>query len=171
MINLKSTFWLLIILLYTTTTFAQDDKPYVEPKGLNNWFIELGGASMFYSLNYEKILYRGERISVAGRVGIGYNPFDYTFLNKVYLDRNTTMAPFTASFLYGRGKEKIEIGAGFTLLAKNITDREIVPTAILGFKVIETNKVYFKISYTPFIRDQKYTDWFGVSFGRNFSLK
>jgi len=160
-----------MVLFFTISLKAQDEKPYVEPDGLNNWYIELGGASMFYSLNYEKVLYKGERTGVVGRVGIGYNPFDYTFLNKVYLDRNTTMAPFTGSFLYGRGKEKFEFGAGFTLLAKNITDREIVPTAILGFRVIEMNKVCFRISYTPFIRDGNYVSWFGVSLGRNFSFK
>jgi hypothetical protein len=37
--------------------------------------------------------------------------------------------------------------------------------------VIETNKVCFRMSYTPFIRDGKYESWFGVSIGRNFSMK
>lgn len=150
---------------------SQEIEKYVEPTGLNNWFIELGGSSMFYSLNYEKVLHKGEKTGVVGRVGFGYNPFDYTFLNKVYLDPNTVMAPFTSSFLYGKNKEKLEVGLGFTLLAKGINDREIVPTGVLGFRVIEMNKVFFRISYTPFIRDGKYTDWFGVSLGRNFSFK
>ena len=171
MINVKNTFWLLLLFFLVTTVHAQEDKPYVEPTGLNNWYIELGGASMFYSFNYEKILFKSEYTRLVGRVGLGYNPFDYTFLNKVHLDRNTVMAPFTSSFLFGHGKEKFEVGAGFTLLAKNINDREIVPTGVLGFRVIETNKVCFRITYTPFIRDGKYVDWWGVSLGRNFNFK
>jgi hypothetical protein len=159
------------MLLFTVSLKAQDDKPYVEPNGLNNWYVELGGAAMFYSLNYEKVLYKGEKTGIVGRVGVGYNPIDYKFLNKVFLDKNSMMAPFTGSFLYGGGKEKLEIGAGFTLLAKNINDREVVPTAVLGFRVVETNKVCFRVSYTPFIRDGSYVSWFGVSLGRNFNFK
>ncbi len=167
----KNTFCALIVILFITQLHAQEEKPYVEPNGLNNWYVELGGAAMFYSLNYEKVLYKGEKTGFVGRVGVGYNPFDYKFLNKVYLDANTVMAPFTASFLYGGGKEKLEIGGGFTLLAKSVAEREIVPTAVFGFRVIETNKVCFRISYTPFIRDGNYVSWFGVSLGRNFSFK
>jgi hypothetical protein len=171
MINSRKIIWLIALLLFVTILRAQDEKPYVEPNGLNNWYVELGGAAMFYSLNYEKVLTKAERTAWVGRVGIGYNPLDYTFLNKVYLDRNTAMAPFTSSFLFGRGKEKFEVGAGFTMLAKDINNREVVPTGILGFRVIETNKVCFRISYTPFIRDGKYVDWWGVSLGRNFNFK
>ena len=77
------------------------------------------------------------------------------------------------SFLLGsrERKEKIELGIGFTLINKSVNEREIVPTAVIGFRVIETNKVCFRMSYTPFIRDGKYESWFGVSIGRNFSMK
>jgi hypothetical protein len=167
----KITCSLIALSFFVISVRAQEEKPYKEPTGLNNWYVELGGAAMFYSLNYEKVLHKGEKTGVVGRVGLGYSPSDYTFLNKVYLDANTFMVPFTGSFLYGGGKEKLEIGLGFTLLAKEINNRETVPTAVLGFRAIETNKVCFRISYTPFIRDNKYVSWFGVSLGRNFSFK
>lgn len=149
---------------------AQEEKPYREPTGLNNWYIELGGNSIFYSANYEKVLIKSNKWGWVGRVGLGYNPGDYTALNKVTLDGGTFMTPFHSSVLYGPNKEKIELGVGFTLLAQGVDNREVVPTAVIGFRVVETNKVCFRINYAPFIRGGVYYDWFGVSLGRNFSL-
>jgi hypothetical protein len=171
MINIKNTFWILIILFISNTSNAQEEHTDFKSIALNNWYIELGGASMFYSMNYEKFLFKSEYTALVGRVGIGFNPFDYTFLNKVYLDRNTVMAPFTTQFLFGKGKEKFELGIGVTLLAKSAIEREVVPTGVIGFRVVDTNKMLLRISYTPFIRDGKYIDWWGVSLGRNFNFK
>jgi len=172
MINIKNTFWLLIAIFISSKSYSQQEAPTdFKDIALNNWYIELGGASMFYSLNYEKFLFKTEYTALVGRVGIAYNPFDYTFLNKVYIDRNTVMAPFTTQFLFGRGKEKFEVGIGFTLLAKSITERETVPTGVIGFRVVDTNKILLRICYTPFIRNGQYVDWFGVSLGKNFNFK
>jgi hypothetical protein len=79
------------------------------------------------------------------------------------------MAPFHTSVLYGPYKEKLELGLGFTLVGQGTTSQEVVPTALFGFRVVETNKVCFRVNYAPFIREGKYYDWFGVSIGRNFS--
>jgi hypothetical protein len=149
------------------------EKPYREPDGLNNWYVELGGAAFLYSLNYEKILYKSTSLGWVGRVGVAYSFSDGRLLNKIDMDKEAVLAPFTTSFLLGsrERKEKIELGIGFTLINKSVNEREIVPTAVVGFRVIETNKVCFRMSYTPFIRDGKYESWFGVSIGRNFSMK
>lgn len=144
----------------------------MEPKGLSNWYVELGGAAFVYSLNYEQVLYRSTMLGWVGRIGASYSFTDGWFLNKVELDKGAVLAPFTTSILLGsrERKEKLEIGAGVTLINKDANNREIVPTAVLGFRVIETNKVCFRVSYTPFIRDGEYESWFGVSIGRNFSI-
>lgn len=167
--NLKSqkTF-LFTLFLLPHLAHAQPDRPYKEPDGLNNWFVELGGAGLFYSINYEKVLYRSDAWGAVGRIGLGYNPADYTLLNKIYLDKNTFMSPFTASFTFGRRKEKLETGGGFTLLSHGLLKREIAYTVIIGFRVVETNKIYFRIAYTPIFLANTYTDWYGVSLGRNF---
>ena len=172
MINIKNTFWLLIAILISSKSFSQQESQTdFKDIALNNWYIEMGGAAMFYSMNYEKFLFKSEYTALVGRFGIGFNPIDYNFLNKVYLDKNTFMAPFTSQFLFGRGKEKFEVGVGFTLLAKGINDREIVPTGVIGFRVVDTKNILLRICYTPFIRDNKYIDWWGVSLGRNFNFK
>ncbi|MFI5221161.1 MAG: hypothetical protein ACHQK8_02460 [Bacteroidia bacterium] len=171
MFNIKNIAWLLFPVLFAINLQAQDEKPYVDPGGLNNWFVEMGGSAFFYSFNYEKLLFRSENTQWVGRVGLGYNPVSAVLLNKIPLDPHTIMAPFTTSFLFGKRKEKFELGLGFTMLAKSFTEREIVPVGIIGFRVVETNKVFFRVNYAPLIRDGKYVDWWGVSLGRNFNFK
>jgi hypothetical protein len=62
----------------------------------------------------------------------------------------------------------LEVGAGFTMLTKNFNEREIVPTLILGLRVIESNRICFRISYVPLFRQEEYLHWLGVSLGMNF---
>lgn len=163
--------WLSIFII--PLNLLAQEKPYREPTGLNNWYVELGGAAFLYSLNYEKILYRSTKLGWVGRVGVAYSFTDGWLLNKIEMDKGAVLAPFTTSVLLGsrERKEKIELGVGFTLVNKSATEREVVPTAAIGFRVIETNKVCFRMTYTPIIRGGKYENWFGVSIGRNFSVK
>jgi len=144
---------------------------YREPTGTNNWYVELGGAAFVYSLNYEKVLYKKNSFGWTGRVGFAVGYKSGYFLNQVWIDGGAVYAPFSSSVLLGsrKRKEKIELGLGFTLVAQN-GSQETVPTAVIGIKVIETNKICFRIGYTPFIRDGDYYNWFGVSIGRNFSI-
>jgi hypothetical protein len=158
---------LLFILFSAKLATAQDERPAT---GTNNWFLEVGGSGLFYSMNYEKYLFknRQENLTLTARVGAGFNPIDYTFLNTLYLDKNTFMVPFTSSLLIGEQKDKLEVGAGFTMLTKNFNEREIVPTLILGLRVIESNRICFRISYVPLFRQEEYLHWLGVSLGMNF---
>lgn len=162
------------MLCFIPLQIIAQEKPYQEPTGLNNWYVEAAGAGYLYSLNYEKILHRGASLGWVGRVGIGYTPTDVALLRIIFLDAGTFMVPFTTSLLYGsrERKEKLEIGGGFTLLAKGFNDRKTAYTAVLGFRVIETNRVCFRASYTPIIdTDGTWINWMGVSLGLNFSLK
>jgi hypothetical protein len=165
---LKHTVYALLFSVVFTSVHAQE-KNYKEPTGLNNWYVELGGSALFYSGNYEKVLYKEQRWGWVGRVGVGYNPGDYTLLNTVSIPGGTVMAPFHTAALYGPNKEKLEMGLGFTMLATSVNNREIIPTAVLGFRVVETNKVCFRANWTPFIRNGEFVSWFGVSLGKNFS--
>jgi hypothetical protein len=164
----KHTLYTVLFISTSLSLFGQE-KEGPAPTGLNNWYIEIAGSGLFYSANYEKVLVKTERWGWVGSVGLGYNPGLYTMLNKVTLDAGTFMAPFHTAALYGPNKEKIEMGLGFTMLAKDFSSSEIVPTGVIGFRVVETNKVCFRAVYTPFIRDGKFESWFGVSLGRNFS--
>lgn len=168
---------LLFLLALTLDLHAQQDN-YTPPQGLNNWYVELGGSALFYSINYEKYLFRNNRENLTwlGRVGAAYNPIDYSLLNTVFLDRNSFMFPFTSTVLWGAGKEKLEFGGGFTMITKNFRDNEIVPNAVLGLRVMESNKVCFRLTYILLYREtnipgSKLMNWIGVSIGKNFSFK
>ncbi|MDP1727015.1 MAG: hypothetical protein Q8M15_09550 [Bacteroidota bacterium] len=169
---MKKPFKLIFFFLFSLSASAQNEN-YDPPQGLNNWYVELGGSALFYSINYEKYLYRNryENLTWVARVGTGFNPIDYKFLNKVFLDRNSFMFPFTSSVLIGSGKEKLELGTGFTMLTKNFKDRELVPNLILGLRVMESNSVCFRLSYIPLLRNETLIHWVGVSIGKNFNFK
>ena len=170
--RLKNTCKLIILLAFCNTVQAQETD-YRAPQGTNNWFIELGGPALFYSLNYEKYLYRSydEQYTWAAHVGLGYNPINCDILNTVYLERNLLMAPFSTSLLKGSGKEKLEIGAGFTLFSKEVNRNEVLPHALIGFRVMESNRVCFRVNYMPFWQNGAVTHWLGISLGQNFSFK
>jgi hypothetical protein len=78
---------LFILFFLSKSILAQDENyvadNYVAPQGLNNWYVEFGGAGLFYSINYEKYLFRNnnENITWLGRVGVGFNPIEGKFLN------------------------------------------------------------------------------------------
>ncbi len=154
------------------TVAAQEDN-YRSPDGLNNVFLEIGGAAIKYSISFEKYLYRSNRenFTLTGRVGYGYQHNARFILNRVYMGDRTSMFPFTAQALLGSDKNKLEVGAGFTMLTSDFANREIVPTGVLGLRVMESNGVCFRITYSPLLKEGEFISWFGVSLGYNFSFR
>ncbi len=138
-------------------------------QGTHNFYIELGGSGIFYSLNYEKYLFKNktENLTWTARIGAAYNPIDYKFMNSIFLDKQTFMLPFTSSLLIGSGKDKLEIGAGFTMLTKNFKEQEIVPEMLFGLRVIDINRVCLRLNYIPLFRSGETIHWVGVSLGKN----
>jgi hypothetical protein len=93
MLRLKFTIFILFFWGVNNLQAQTDEEviPYVEPKGTSNWFLEFGGAALFWSANYEKYLYRNynHSFTITGRIGFGYCPIEYRLLNSVYLDQNS----------------------------------------------------------------------------------
>lgn len=163
----------LVLLLFTKQGLLAQDERYDAPPGLNNAFIEMGGQAVKFSLNYEKYLIRNRRenITITGRVGVGYNHNARFILNKIWLEDQTFLFPFTAQALIGQNKEKLEVGAGFTLVTGPNVTEEVAPSAVLGLRVMETNGICFRITYTPMYYRSNFEQWLGVSLGYNFSFK
>lgn len=161
-----------LLVLQILDVKAQDefDRPDLRS---NNWYVELGGTALFYSVNYEKFLFRTkqEQLIWSARIGFGYNPIEYRFMNALSLDKNTFMVPFSSSILIGPGKDKLELGAGFSMLTKDLSDREIAPSLIAGIRVIEVNRVTFRVNYIPVFRNEQFLHWIGVSLGLNYGKK
>jgi hypothetical protein len=139
-------------------------------QGTHNFYLELGGSGIFYSINYEKYLFKNksENLTWTARIGGAFNPIDYKFMNSFFLDKQTFMLPFTSSLLIGASKDKLEVGAGFTMLTKNFNDQEIVPELIFGLRVIDVNRVCLRLNYIPLFRSDETIHWIGVSLGKNF---
>ncbi|OYU95735.1 MAG: hypothetical protein CFE21_11390 [Bacteroidetes bacterium B1(2017)] len=169
----KIGFLLLFFCQVLATVCKAQEENYVAPTGLNNWYVEAGGPALFYSINYEKYLYRtySESYTWSARVGAGYTPFNFDILNTVYVPKNTFMFPFSTSLLIGSGREKLEVGGGFTMFSQGFSENQIVPHAVFGLRVMEANRICFRLNYAPFYQDGSVTHWVGISLGKNFSFK
>lgn len=161
----------MFFVLISGSAFGQEN--YVAPSGLNNWYVELGGPAMTYSLNYEKYLYKtySENYTWTARVGASYMPFSADLINAIYIERNTFVFPFSTTILKGSNKEKLEFGGGFSLLSEGFNNSEIIPHMIIGLRVMETNNICFRMNYVPMWRDGAVIHWIGISLGKNFSFK
>jgi len=70
----------------------------------SNLYFEIGGASMFYSINYERLLLKSDQNNLAVRVGLMYlNFFDDG-------DRAISSVPVSISYLKKLRKNYLEVG-------------------------------------------------------------
>lgn len=168
----RLTMLLCSIVLASSKLLAQDEfeKPEIRS---NNLYVELGGTALFYSVNYEKFLFRTkqEELIWSARIGLGFNPIEYRLLNALSLEKNTFMVPFSSSILLGPGKDKLELGAGFSMLTRDLSNREVAPSLIAGIRVIDVNGVTFRVNYIPVFRNEQFLHWIGVSLGLNYGKK
>ena len=164
--------FLLCFGLNQLTVTAQEDN-YRGPDGLNNVFVEIGGAAIKYSISFEKYLIKNdqENFTLTVRVGIGYQHNARWILNKVFMGDRTSIFPFTTQALIGSDKNKLEIGGGFTMLTSDFSEAEIVATGVFGLRAMESNGVCLRITYTPLLKQSELIHWFGVSLGYNFSFR
>ena len=67
----------------------------------NSVFVELFGNGYFYSLNYERSIYKINKMEFSARIGLNY-----------YLLHNTTYVPVSIQGYYGK-RSRLEIGMGY----------------------------------------------------------
>lgn len=163
-------FYKILLLLVLGINFELKAQDETIAQGTHNYYVELGGSGIFYSFNYEKYLFKNktQNLTWTARLGAAYNPIDYKFLNSFFLDKQTFMIPFSSSLLIGSAKDKLELGAGFTMLTKNFKEQEIVPHLLLGLRVIDINRICLRLSYVPLFSNGGTYHWIGVSLGKNF---
>lgn len=135
-------------------------------------YIELlGNGAYFYSLNYERNIYR----SFWGRIGGAYGSLIFT---------PVATFPTGISYLVGREGNYFETGLGVTFMyikdnsidLFNDEDTEephfgIFPTGTLGYRYQpKQNGLFFKIAFTPFVNTltHKIVPLGGISFGYSF---
>jgi hypothetical protein len=144
-------------------------------------YLEIGGAGIFYSINYDRLLTN----NVALRFGFGY--FGVPFLASL------TAVPLTLSwfpFSNSTSPNKLEIGAGFDYINATVTPffgdtptrtgSAVCLTGILGYRYQAPDGGFmFRAAFTPIlftdelqslvgISNANFAPWAGISFGTGF---
>lgn len=129
----------------------------------NNFYFELGGNGIFYSINYDRLLLN----SFSSRIGFMHIEFEFgpNFGNR---RDQVTAIPIILNYLYGSGKNKIEIGTGIVIYCQDNNWKEagVQPALTLGYRYQPQPKgLIFRIGYTPIISKEEILSWAGISIG------
>ncbi|MDF1673824.1 MAG: hypothetical protein P1U41_09970 [Vicingaceae bacterium] len=165
---------LIIIISFTCLPLISNAQKDIENSSINknSVYLEVGGSGLWYSINYDRILFKREHKALSVRAGISYLG-DFS-------DTNAITIPISASFLYGRNKNFLEVGGGPTTLhsfAESITG--VGAIGIIGFRHQHTNNkgLMYRIVFNPFLveysTDKGYWNWVaipwaGISLGYTF---
>ncbi len=146
----------------------------------NSIYVEIGGVGVFYSINYERMLFQKNNCNISFNSGISCDPFMVGYSN---LDNYFFLFPNAISFRIGRHSSKLEFKFNGSLLINpkffptNMPERldlrknyiygytykplcQFVFNPILSYRY-EKNIFFYTLSYTPFL----YRQFEKVSFG------
>jgi len=197
---------LALVCLLAAPALAQDAQPLQQPVGApaqtpvmqpmsltaqaqpadkeNDIYLELGGTSLLYSLNYEHFL----NPDLAVRVGFSYISVSAVATNGMTTDTATASwatVPLMAEYLGLRnGAHSLEVGAGVNFMymsghastfdsTASFTGVTAVPAANIGYRYSDPKGGFvFRAGYTPLFvvtgQDKTVISWFGTSFGYRF---
>ncbi len=157
---MKNLTLLLCIFFYSTQAQAQRSQAI---------YVELGGAGLVYTLNYDT-RFSDTEDKLGARIGISVLP-------------DAIIVPLQMNYLHGTGKHKLEVGAGFTTIFGDIqteTETDVVASAALMYRFQKKEGHFlFRVGISPTFSLQDETDslsgleevfwfWPGISFGYKF---
>lgn len=174
----------LVFLTLSQSTFAQTEPGTFTAK--NAIYLELGGSSGIYAINYGKIFHQKGRLKLNASVGFSIWPNEKIDSKTIWLPA----VPLEISALYGKSNHHLEMGFGFTSyldkttainsetfeLSDKVVFGAIIPVRI-GYRYQKpVGGFFFRIGYTPLfnvpVRAGKSWSfdpyWAGVSFGKSF---
>jgi len=174
----------LVFLTISNPTFAQTELLQFTAK--NGVYLELGGSSGIYAINYSRIFHQKEKLKLNASVGFSMWP-NVIINSKAYW---YPAIPLEVSAFYGKSNHHLELGFGFTsylvrdLVLESQTNEfrdKVVLGALVPLKVgyryqKPEGGFFFRIGYTPFFNvpiggreDWVFTPVFaGISFGKSF---
>ena len=141
-------------------------------------FLELGGNGILYTMNYDRAIAGGFTVRVGvGHLAEGANP--------IAGDVQTASlpavgAPFLINYVRGRGRHRLEVGAGVTLLyasarastryrAATAADLTPLATALIGYRYVPPEGGFtYRAGFTPLVSDAGVLPWGGLSVGYLF---
>jgi hypothetical protein len=197
---MKKTIFILFISVFAANMFAQEKNDSIsmrfDKKTKNTFFMEVGGNTMLYSLNYDRIIFQKKNMFISTRVGLSCIPLNANF---------SYLFPFETDFCIGKKNNHFEVGAGILYfhnhsyyLSRGIQN-DFVPIYLNMDAVILTGRIgyryqrptggfFFRASFVPMVqlfektRDDRYgtysenviggfsvLPWAGISFG--YTLK
>lgn len=161
---------LLLSMIYPYKNLAQTETAN------NSIYFEMFSNDIFYSINYDRMF----SDNFGGRIGLSYiSEFNFIFLK---ID-NLLVVPATINYFIGKGKSKMEIGAGivygsignshssniFGFKSGHNSMSPIRGTATFGYRYQpKDGGLIFRIGFTPFFGSGKFFPSGGISFGVSF---
>ena len=172
------------ILSLPSETFAQKEIQSFTAK--NAVYLEVGGSSGIYAVNYSKIFHQKGKLKLNASAGFSMWPNEKTDSKTIWLPA----IPLEVSALYGKSNNHLELGFGITsYLDESLTfdsetfelsDKVVFGTFIplrVGYRYQKPEGgFFFRVGYTPFftvpVRAGKSWSFYpyhaGVSFGKSF---
>lgn len=136
-------------------------------------YLEVGGNSDVYSINYDRVIYQREKFKTAVRAGLGTNLFFMENDRTVY-----PVVPLEVMALVGNNRKHFEGGLGYT---RRFTDNpDLIQSmyfARLGFRYqVPRGGLLVRVAITPFISPDPNSRTpgvgviprFGFSIGKSF---
>ncbi len=168
---MKNSFFVVLILMtLRTSVHAQTDSVRIAQQGI---YLEIGGPGGYGSLNYERVLFHKQYLTVAARVGLSiYHVRDYT--NQFNPD---LIIPVSIGAYYGR-QHNIEMAIGQTIANivhagpdfKPARKTDLHTHFSVGYRYQKNTAGFiFRCAYTPILEFNKHLrHWAGVSIGYSF---
>ncbi|MFN3996435.1 hypothetical protein [Algoriphagus sp.] len=174
----------LVFLTLFQSTFAQTESETFTAK--NAVYLEVGGSSGRYAINYSKIFHQKGKLKLNASAGFSMWRNKSNDFKTIWLP----VVPLEVSALYGKSKHHLEMGFGFISLldrtldfdseSLELEDKVVFNAAIplrIGYRYQKPEGgFFFRVGYTPFInfpeREGKswhfFPYWAGISFGKSF---
>jgi hypothetical protein len=134
--------------------------------------LEIGGAAIYGSINYERTVYEKEKFKIGGRIGLGtYRLRDFTGgLNPDLL------IPCSVHFIYGRNHNvELSVGNTFATIVRTDIDYNIFRensnsfTPFLGYRFEAESGFVLRAGYSPYFSNYyRLNHWGAVSAGYRF---
>lgn len=134
---------------------------------------ELFGHGLLYSLNYERVIFNGQKFKTTGQLGFSYYPPKTGFID--------IWIPLVINEIFSFNKHHIELGLGhvFTNEAVRYFDYSVLErqwggflTARLGYRYQKHNgRLIVRAGFTPFFEYRDLIDFYpsgGLALGYSF---
>jgi len=161
---MKKEIGFVIVILFISNTLNSQiltEKVYPDFKH-HSVYLEIGGSSLLYSLNYDYTLRITNGLNLAVGSGFAYSP------NSIVDDQGYSflVAP-ACNLLLGRSSHHAE--TGLALLSRGTADSTTISGRI-GYRYQRPSGGFlFRIGFTPIVLEPEWImPWAGVSFGYTF---